>query len=598
MTAFQGYIWKILSLNQLNGMKALIMDPEVTRMVGMTCSLTEVIAKEVFVIEKIHEQPKAEDVKRKAAMAHLKAVCILRPVKESIDHLCNMLKAPRFKEYHVFFTNTVPPEYLRQLAEADAEHELVRQVHEYYADYYAITSNLFSVEAYQTAAMYHNKQYWRNQDRQSWSRNLDAVASMILTHKALPTIRFTRSSELTKTFAADLTKRIRESDGLFQFPQQREEALLLILDRRDDPVTPLLQSWTYQAMVHEQLGIVNNTVDLSAAPKVRPDQREVVMAAYQDKFFEQNMYLNFGDMASVIKGLMAEYQKTVQGTSRLDTIEDMQRAIEKYPEVKAQAGNVSKHVTVMGELSRLVSLNSLMDVSELEQELACSSSHSSSLASLLKLIESPTVRFKHKLNLVLLYALRYETERQQILQLKELLKSKASNEKERARIRAVDEILRVAGSAVRGSDIFSNKSVLAKVSTFIGSSVKGIENVYTRHKPYLSELMDALSRGKLRTRDYPSLDNESGSQPQSRPDLVYVFVLGGTTYSESAAMHIVNVNTKDYGGMRVLLGGSCVHNSKTYIDDLLQEEDAPPSGSVAIRVNTAGPSSSNDEYKR
>ena len=32
-------------------------------------------------------------------------------------------------------------------------------------------------------------------------------------------------------------------------------ALLLILDRTDDPLTPLLNQWTYQAMVHELIGL-------------------------------------------------------------------------------------------------------------------------------------------------------------------------------------------------------------------------------------------------------------------------------------------------------------------------------------------------------
>ena len=36
-----------------------------------------------------------------------------------------------------------------------------------------------------------------------------------------------------------------------------------MLDRRDDPVTPLLTQWTYQAMVHELLCLYNNRVDLS-----------------------------------------------------------------------------------------------------------------------------------------------------------------------------------------------------------------------------------------------------------------------------------------------------------------------------------------------
>jgi len=39
------------------------------------------------------------------------------------------------------------------------------------------------------------------------------------------------------------------------------------------------------------------------------------------------------------------------------------------------SGNVSKHVAVMGELSRLIETHNLLDVSELEQELACKQDH-------------------------------------------------------------------------------------------------------------------------------------------------------------------------------------------------------------------------------
>ena len=39
--------------------------------------------------------------------------------------------------------------------------------------------------------------------------------------------------------------------------------VLLILDRKDDPVTPLLTQWTYQAMVHELIGIQDNKLKLN-----------------------------------------------------------------------------------------------------------------------------------------------------------------------------------------------------------------------------------------------------------------------------------------------------------------------------------------------
>lgn len=48
---------------------------------------------------------------------------------------------------------------------------------------------------------------------------------------------------------------------------------LLILDRRDDPLTPLLTPWTYQAMVHQCLGIDKNTVNLKGVAGVAPDMK-------------------------------------------------------------------------------------------------------------------------------------------------------------------------------------------------------------------------------------------------------------------------------------------------------------------------------------
>ena len=62
-----------------------------------------------------------------------------------------------------------------------------------------------------------------------------------------------------------------EERELFDFGKRSAEPqpVILILDRKDDPVTPLLLQWTYQAMVHELIGIDTNRVDLKNVPGVR-----------------------------------------------------------------------------------------------------------------------------------------------------------------------------------------------------------------------------------------------------------------------------------------------------------------------------------------
>lgn len=62
--------------------------------------------------------------------------------------------------------------------------------------------------------------------------------------------------------------------------------LVLILDRRDDPVTPLLSQWTYQAMVHELLGLNDNRVLLKGAPGVRKDLEEVSLPSALTRLYE------------------------------------------------------------------------------------------------------------------------------------------------------------------------------------------------------------------------------------------------------------------------------------------------------------------------
>ena len=57
----------------------------------------------------------------------------------------------------------------------------------------------------------------------------------------------------------------------------------------------------------------------------------------------------------------------------------MSQFLEQYPQFKKMSGTVSKHVTVVGELSRLTNKHHLLEVSELEQDIVCQGDHSAIL---------------------------------------------------------------------------------------------------------------------------------------------------------------------------------------------------------------------------
>ena len=55
-------------------------------------------------------------------------------------------------------------------------------------------------------------------------------------------------------------------------------------------------------------------------------------------------------------------------SQNIDSIGDIKDFISNYPEFKKMSGTVSKHVALVGELSREVREKSLLEVSECEQE--------------------------------------------------------------------------------------------------------------------------------------------------------------------------------------------------------------------------------------
>jgi len=310
------------------------------------------------------------------------------------------------------------------------------------------------------------------------------------------------------------------------------------------------------------------------------------------------MYSNYGDVAAAIQTMLDAYTTEHKKTSeQLSSIEDMQRFVDKYPELKSKGLAVGKHVALMSEMGAAVDAHRFMELSEIEQNVACSDNAADHLRDVQAFFASASARADpfDALRLVMLFALRYERSRPD--KVAELRRFVAERLDMQDSLGLVDALLALAGAGARGADLFgaagagTAAGMLSRLASTVKRSVAGVENVYTQHQPLLTTLLDSLARGKLSRGSFPFVGAEP---PPGKVSTVIVFFVGGATYEEAAKVADINAGRLVIGGagapavvapgggaggagggagaaappFRVVLGGSTIHSAKTFLAEL------------------------------
>ncbi|GLE09748.1 hypothetical protein PINS_up021588 [Pythium insidiosum] len=240
----------------------------------------------------------------------------------------------------------------------------------------------------------------------------------------------------------------------------------------------------------------------------------------------------------------------------------MQRFVENYPAFRSQSVAVSKHVTLMGELARLVEVDCLMDVSQLEQELACSDEHNAHFKDLVAKLKNAQIKPLNKLRLAILYVLRYETNSSvQIKVVKDLLLAAGLPSD---RVALVDCFLKYGGSSVRAGDLYGDRG-LKKFMRAVTQGVQGVPNVYAQHVPPLIRHLETIMKGNL-------LDNEFGivnarRRPASRRCATSSCLSAEASRSRRPPSRGAQPEAR-VAGTAHPLGGTFIHNSSTFLAEV------------------------------
>lgn len=186
--------------------------------------------------------------------------------------------------------------------------------------------------------------------------------------------------------------------------------------------------------------------------------------------------------------------------------------------------------------------------------------------------------------MVALYAIRYEKQPSNSLPvLLDLLVTAGNVPSHRINIipklLAYHHSLQMPPVAGGFSDLFESTSFFSGArDRFKG--LKGVENVYTQHSPRLEVTLQNLIKGRLKELQYPFL--EGGGHIRDKPQDIVIFMVGGATYEEAKMVAQVNASSP---GIRVVLAGTTIHNSTTFLEEV---DDAVSSWPEAGPSTAAG----------
>jgi len=332
------------------------------------------------------------------------------------------------------------------------------------------------------------------------------------------------------------------------------------------------------------LGIHYNRVNLKDRPGGKEEKEEYVLNPgfmdpapegtradfkdeAQDEFYATNKYKNYGEVGVILKEAIEKHAKNADTKGKGTSIEDLQNMVADMPELKRKGGIVVKHLDMVKELKNEVEQRSMFDVSIIEQNLACRQEHQVAKEDCREIIEMLLAKkcYRDAINVVMLYCLRYEKSSAYIKE--ELMEQLAEGGIDENEISIVNKLLAYGGAGARsgpGIKIFKNDTVGAKLGSMMRARLDFMMesadvNELTQHTPLVNFILNDLITRKLSKEEFA----EAGNAEDNNVREIIVYIVGGVTYAEVAAIDEFN---KQHANIRVIMGGNCIHNADTFIE--------------------------------
>jgi vacuolar protein sorting-associated protein 45 len=541
-------------LSNVKDMKAIILDNETQVIFSLEFSKSVALKEEIFLFENIEKITPDQKF-------NLSGVFFLRPTETNLKYLKKILENLNFKEIHLFFTNEISEDMLYKLAQYDSNTQ-IKTIQEVYLDYYIINSNVFhfNIDSCISNLAMTPEDKWTRYDDMMFQRIFDGIIAVCLSNRLFPIIKCVKGSWICNKLGMKLAEYFKtqiQSDFFRKEWAKGQNGVLFLFDRKEDPVTPLINQWTYQAMLHEIFGIENNVINYKEEGK-KEEKFVISDKASEDSFFASQMNNDYGKVANEVEQAAERLKRENAQMDKETSLEQIRKMVDTLQEKKKESTVITKHYKLFFQLSEYVSSHKLMDLSKIEQDISCHNNKKEQLKLITEIIQDNKISTLDKAKLYLLYILRYEGDNT-IQTLKNVMKENSMQEW----IEYGDWLIEYAGKNKRQYDVLSTKSVISMGKKILMNAFGNDSNVLMQHVSYINELIEMMLKGKLKEDDIYTVYRSLSGNP-IKPEMVVVFNFGGITYEETKDLSTLS----DQYQIKIISGGTTILNSKKFLAEL------------------------------
>lgn len=397
------------------GWKILVVDEHAMRVISTAVGMYDIMERKVTLVESLE--------KKRAPFPDMDAIYVLEPTAASVSHVISDFSSkPLYgKAVFLYFLGRLPDNLLNDIKGCKQLLKRLKSLVEINIDFLAKEERAFTFDMRGAFTSFYLRQG-------SAPAELDIAQKLVTvcgTLNEYPHIRYKNDSAVCNSLASLF--KLKMDEFVAQNPAwwyhggpknnqaaTKERGTLLLLDRADDPLSPLMHDFTYQAMVHDLLQMEGDRItfqnDVGKETDALLDEKDSVWVELRSKHIAAVIETLSNRIREIMNSSTGSTLQNKSGDGNL-SLSQMAAALKALPEYQEVLSKLSQHMHLSHQCMDNFTANSLLELAEVEQTLATGKNEdgkSPKIADIMDQVESLLLRMKNprdKLRFILIAAI-------------------------------------------------------------------------------------------------------------------------------------------------------------------------------------------------